>query len=57
MGLSSMNLSEKLLSRYRVAAVPGLAFGHDHSVRLSYATSLDVIKKGLDRFEEFCHAH
>jgi aspartate aminotransferase len=57
MGLSSMNLSEKLLSRYRVAAVPGLAFGHDHSVRLSYATSLDVIKKGLDRFEEFCQAH
>ncbi len=57
MGLNSMNLSEKLLSRYRVAAVPGLAFGHDHSVRLSYATSLDVIKKGLDRFEEFCHAH
>ena len=57
MGLSSMNLSEKLLSRYRVAAVPGLAFGHDMSIRLSYATSLDVIKKGLDRFEEFCHAH
>ena len=54
MGLSSMNLSEKLLSRYRVAAVPGLAFGHDHSVRLSYATSLDVIKSGLDRIEEFC---
>jgi hypothetical protein len=23
-------------------------------VRLSYATSMDVIKKGLDRFEEFC---
>ncbi len=56
-GLNSMNLSEKLLSRYQVAAVPGLAFGHDKSVRLSYATSLDVIKKGLDRFEEFCHAH
>lgn len=57
MGLSSMNLTEKLLSRYRVAAVPGLAFGHDHSVRFSYATSLDVIKKGLDRFEEFCLGH
>ncbi len=57
MGLGSMNLTEKLLSRYRVAAVPGLAFGHDMSVRLSYATSLDVIKKGLDRFEEFCLSH
>lgn len=57
MELSSMNLTEKLLSRYLVAAVPGLAFGYDNSIRLSYATSLDVIKKGLDRFEEFCHAH
>ncbi len=56
-GLNSMNLTEKLLSRYQVAAVPGIAFGYDQSVRLSYATSLDVIKKGLDRFEEFCHSH
>jgi aspartate aminotransferase len=57
MGLSSINLTEKLLSRYQVAVVPGIAFGVDHSVRFSYATSLDVIKKGLDRFEDFCHAH
>ena len=56
-GLKSINLSEKLLSRYKVAAVPGAAFGVEQSVRFSYATSLDVIKKGLDRFEEFCHAH
>jgi aspartate aminotransferase len=56
-GLNSMNLTEKLLSRYLVAAVPGAAFGYDQSLRLSYATSLDIIKKGLDRFEEFCHAH
>ena len=57
MGLTSLNLSEKLLSRYQVAAVPGIAFGLDESIRLSYATSLDIIKKGLDRFEEFCLAH
>jgi len=56
-GLNSMNLTEKLLSRYLVAAVPGAAFGYDQSIRLSYAASLDIIKKGLDRFEEFCHAH
>jgi aspartate aminotransferase len=56
-GLNSMNLTEKLLSRYLVAAVPGAAFGYDQSIRLSYATSLDIIKKGLDRLEEFCHAH
>lgn len=57
MGLSSMNLTEKLLSRYQVAAVPGIAFGNDKSVRLGYATSLDIIKTGLDRFEQFCHSH
>lgn len=56
-GLSSLNLSEKLLSRYQVAVVPGVAFGYDQSIRFSYATGLDVIKKGLDRFEQFCHAH
>lgn len=57
MHLSSTNLTEKLLSRYHVAAIPGIAFGHDNSVRLSYAMGLDVIKKGLDRFDDFCHAH
>jgi len=57
MGLNSVNLAEKLLSRYQVAAVPGIAFGNDHSVRLSYATGLDIIKKGLDRFEDFCLSH
>ncbi len=56
-GLTSLNLTEKLLSRYHVAAVPGAAFGYDQSVRLSYATGLDIIKKGLDRFEEFCLSH
>lgn len=57
MQLSSMNLTEKLLSRYHVAAIPGIAFGYDASIRLSYAMGLDVIKKGLDRFEDFCHSH
>ena len=56
-GLNSINLAEKLLSRYQVAAIPGIAFGNDHAIRLSYATGLDVIKKGLDRFEDFCLGH
>jgi aspartate aminotransferase len=34
--------------------VPGIAFGDDRTIRLSYATGLDIIKKGLDRLEEFC---
>lgn len=57
MGLTSVNFSEKLLSRQHVAVVPGIAFGADDTVRFSYACSLDIIKKGLDRFEEFCRSH
>lgn len=57
MGLSSMNFAEKLLSRSHVAVVPGIAFGADDTVRFSYACGLDIIKKGLDRFEDFCKAH
>lgn len=56
-GIKSVNFAEKLLSRMHVAVVPGIAFGADDTVRFSYACSLDVIKKGLDRFEEFCRAH
>ncbi len=53
LGLSSTNFADRLLSKHHVAVVPGVAFGNDQTVRLSYATSLDIIKKGLDRFEEF----
>ncbi len=55
--LKSMNFSEKLLSRHHVAVVPGKAFGADDTVRFSYACGLDVIKKGLDRFAEFCQSY
>ncbi len=54
LGLKSQNFADRLLSKANVAIVPGIAFGDDRTVRLSYATSLDVIKTGLDRIEEFC---
>jgi aspartate aminotransferase len=54
LGMSSTNFADRLLSKSNVAVVPGIAFGDDRVVRLSYATGLDVIKPGLDRFEEFC---
>ncbi len=57
MGIKSVNFAEKLLSRMKVALVPGIAFGDDNTVRLSYACGLDVIKEGLDRFETFCKSH
>jgi aspartate aminotransferase len=54
LGLTSQNFADRLLSKANVAVVPGAAFGDDRTVRLSYATSLDIIKKGLDRFQDFC---
>jgi aspartate aminotransferase len=54
LGLSSQNFSDRLLSKANVAVVPGIAFGDDRTIRLSYATSIDIIKKGLDRFQDFC---
>lgn len=54
LGLKSQNFADRLLSKANVAVVPGIAFGDDQTIRLSYATSLDIIKTGLDRIEEFC---
>jgi aspartate aminotransferase len=36
-----------------VALIPGVAFGDDNCIRLSYAISLEDIEEGLNRFEEF----
>ena len=54
LGLKSQNFADRLLSKGNVALVPGIAFGDDRTVRLSYATSLDVIKSGIDQIEAFC---
>ena len=55
-GLKSMEFTEKLLEQEKVAVVPGKDFGNDNCVRLSYATSMENIKKGLDRIEKFCES-
>lgn len=49
---SSMDFSNLLLDEAEVAVIPGVAFGDDNYVRLSYATSLDNIKEGLSRIKE-----
>ena len=49
----SMAFCQKLLEDAYVAAVPGLAFGDDHYIRLSFATGMEHIKRGLDRIEKF----
>lgn len=50
---SSLELADALLEDAKVALVPGIAFGLDTFVRISYATSMEEIKKGLDRIENF----
>lgn len=52
--LNSTNFADSLLSKANVAVVPGIAFGDPRTIRFSYATSMDIIKNGIDRFEEFC---
>jgi aspartate aminotransferase len=48
---NSLDLSTYFLEKAKVAMVPGSAFGDDKYIRLSYATSMENIKKGLDRIE------
>lgn len=50
---SSLDFSKKLLEEEKVAVIPGIAFGLDNYIRLSYATSMEVINKGIDRIERF----
>ena len=52
-GEGSGALAAALLDEERVATVPGVAFGHDTHLRLSYATSDDVIDEGLGRIQRF----
>ena len=52
-GLKSTDFCARLLDAEKVAAVPGIAFGSDDCIRLSYATSMANIEKGLDRLEKF----
>src|SRR5271165_6793973 len=53
-GLKSSEFCARLLEQEKVAAVPGIAFGADDYIRLSYATSLANIEKGLERMDKFC---
>jgi len=53
LGLKSSEFCARLLEAEKVAAVPGIAFGADDYLRISYATSLANIEKGLDRLERF----
>ncbi|MFH1588716.1 MAG: pyridoxal phosphate-dependent aminotransferase [Candidatus Diapherotrites archaeon] len=52
-GMNSMEFTEKLLNEALVAVVPGIAFGDDECIRLSYAVKEEEIRKGLKRMKEW----
>ena len=52
--MKSSDFCAKLLETEKVAAVPGIAFGADDYIRLSYATGMANIEKGLERLDKFC---
>jgi aspartate aminotransferase len=52
-GMSSLAFCEALLQEQHVAAVPGIAFGADDCIRLSYATDMATIERGMGRIAKF----
>lgn len=56
-GMNSLDFCQKLLDTYQVAIIPGVAFDADDHVRLSYATDLTTIRKGIERLSSFVQAH
>ena len=51
--ISSLTAAKRLLEEAKVAVIPGEPFGNDSVIRLSFATGMNEIKKGLDRIDEW----
>jgi aspartate aminotransferase len=52
-GMNSLEFCDAFLEQQQVAVIPGIAFGADDHIRLSYATDLDTIKKAVERLDKF----
>lgn len=52
-GLKSLEFCDALLEDQQVAVIPGVAFGADDCIRLSYATDMESIEKGMNRLDQF----
>jgi aspartate aminotransferase len=52
-GMTSLDFCNDLLEQQHVAAVPGIAFGADDCIRLSYATDMGTIERGMERIAKF----
>ncbi len=55
--LKSLEFCHALLESEQVAAIPGIAFGADDHIRLSYATDMKSIEKGMARLDKFVRSH
>jgi len=52
-GMTSLEFCDAFLEQQQVAVIPGIAFGADDHIRLSYATDLGTIKKAVERLDKF----
>ncbi|MCG9892799.1 MAG: pyridoxal phosphate-dependent aminotransferase [Thermosynechococcaceae cyanobacterium MS004] len=52
-GMTSQDFCAELLASHQVAVVPGIAFGEDSAIRLSYALDESSLLKGMERLERF----
>ncbi|MFA7294831.1 MAG: pyridoxal phosphate-dependent aminotransferase [Candidatus Omnitrophota bacterium] len=52
-GLDSMEFARRLLDEEYVSVIPGGSFGLDDYIRISFATNMDELKKGMDRIEKW----
>ncbi|MGD1861898.1 MAG: pyridoxal phosphate-dependent aminotransferase [Leptolyngbyaceae cyanobacterium] len=53
LGISSIEFCETLLTEKHVAVIPGIAFGKEGTIRISYATDMATIEAGMNRLEAF----
>jgi aspartate aminotransferase len=51
--MDSVTFSDRLLDESYLSVIPGEGFGMDNYVRISFATSMEQLKKGMDRLEEW----
>ena len=50
---TSLDFSKSILKEENLAVIPGIAFGLDNYIRLSYATSMEIIEDGLNTLESY----
>jgi len=56
-GIPSEQFCQALLDENHVATIPGIAFGAEGTIRISYATDLDTIERGMERLDGFVKSH